>query len=81
MLRRICQSFLFDWRGVPWDARFHDGAPADVVLELQEQFDLIALSTHGHTGLAAALLGSVAYDILRRVRVPALACPIRPSVP
>ena len=39
--------------------------------------DLIVMSTHGHTGLAAALLGSVAYDILRRTHTPALAVPVR----
>jgi nucleotide-binding universal stress UspA family protein len=67
----------FDWRGVPWDARLFDDAPQQTVLEIQDDHDLIVMSTHGHTGLAAALLGSVAYDILRRTHTPALACPVR----
>jgi nucleotide-binding universal stress UspA family protein len=71
------EMHAFDWRGVPWDARLHDGAPQQIVLEIQADHDLIVLSTHGHTGIAAALLGSVAYDILRRTEIPALACPIR----
>ena len=67
----------FDWRGVPWDARLFHGPPEPIVLDLQDDHELIVMSTHGHTGLAAALLGSVAYDILRRTHTPALAVPVR----
>jgi len=67
----------FDWRGVPWDARLFDDTPEQTIHEIQDGFDLIVLSTHGHTGLAAALLGSVAYNVLRRARTPVLACPVR----
>lgn len=67
----------FDWRGVPWDARLFDDTPEQTIHDIQGDFDLIVLSTHGHTGLAAALLGSVAYNVLRNARTPVLACPVR----
>jgi nucleotide-binding universal stress UspA family protein len=67
----------FDWGGVPWDARLYDDTPEQTIAELEGEHDLMVLSTHGHTGLAAALLGSVAYNVLRRTRIPSLACPIR----
>lgn len=67
----------FDWRGVPWDARLVDEAPEEAILEMQDDHDLIVLSTHGHTGLAATLLGSVAYHVLRRTHTPTLALPAR----
>lgn len=67
----------FDWAGVPWDARLYDDSPEETILEIQAKHDLLVMSTHGHTGIAAALLGSVAYNVLRRLQTPALACPIR----
>jgi nucleotide-binding universal stress UspA family protein len=71
------EMHAFDWRGVPWDARLFDDTPEQTILGIQDDYDLIVMSTHGHTGLAAALLGSVAYNVLRRTHTPALACPIR----
>lgn len=51
------------------------GPPADVVLDLaeKEQATLIALSTHGRTGPARWMLGSVAEKVLRASPVPVLA--------
>lgn len=63
----------FDWRGVPHDARFERGDPADVVLSLQKDHDLIVMATHGRTGLSAVLLGAVAHTVLNSARIPVLA--------
>ncbi|MBK7878611.1 MAG: universal stress protein [Planctomycetes bacterium] len=63
----------FDWRGVAHATRFEQGEPAEVVLELQKEHDLIVLGTHGRTGLSAALLGSVAQAVLRSSTTPVLA--------
>ena len=41
--------------------------------------DLVALSTHGHTGLRRLVLGSVAELIIRHSDVPVLAFPLRDS--
>lgn len=63
----------FDWRGVQYSARFEQGEPAEVVLELQREHDLIVMGTHGRTGFSAALLGSVAHQVLRAAHVPVMA--------
>ena len=50
------------------------GHPSVVVVDCarQRQVDLIAMCTHGRTGLAAALIGSVASAVLRSASVPVL---------
>ena len=63
----------FDWNGVGHASRFVEGHPTARILALQEEFDLIALGTHGRTGFAAAVLGSVAYSVLKQSRLPVLA--------
>lgn len=51
------------------------GSPADEILEFaaEKRADLIALGTHGRTGLRRLLLGSVAESVLRRAACPVLA--------
>ena len=63
----------FDWRGVQHEAHFTDGDPVEEILRLQDGHDLIAMGTHGHTGLSAVLLGNVTYSVLRQARTPVLA--------
>jgi len=55
------------------------GEPAAEIVEFAQQggFDLIVMSTHGRTGIAHALLGSVAERVVRRSPVPVLT--IRPE--
>lgn len=50
------------------------GRPAELIEETaaQEHIDLIILGTHGRTGLAHLLLGSVAERVLRRAPCPVL---------
>ena len=50
------------------------GAVADVILQTSEelQADVIAMSTHGRTGPARWLLGSVAERVVRSSKVPVL---------
>jgi nucleotide-binding universal stress UspA family protein len=62
-----------DWRGVEHDAVFAEEDPAHAVLARQGEHDLIVLGTHGRTGLAATLIGSVAYHVLRTAHTPVLA--------
>ncbi len=51
-----------------------EGLPADAILEtaLQENVSLVALSTHGRTGLARWVFGSVAEKVLRSSTGPVL---------
>jgi nucleotide-binding universal stress UspA family protein len=59
-------------QGVRVRAEARMGPPASVILDMaeEEEVSLIALATHGRTGLKRALLGSVAEQILRKSRVP-----------
>ncbi|MDP6520979.1 MAG: universal stress protein, partial [Planctomycetota bacterium] len=62
------------------DNLFLEGAdPADQILALEDQADLIVMSTHGRTGLSAAVLGNVTYSVLKSAEVPVLA--IRSTLP
>ncbi|MBI2571504.1 MAG: universal stress protein [Candidatus Schekmanbacteria bacterium] len=55
-----------------WDVAF--GAPAEEIVRAAQVFDcqLIVISTHGHTGLAHVLLGSVAERVVRKSACPVL---------
>ena len=50
------------------------GTPAHEIVELAElgHFDLIVMGTHGRSGLAHAVLGSVAEKVVRRAKCPVL---------
>lgn len=63
----------FDWRGVSHDSAFVDESAVAAILGRQHQIDLIVMGTHGRTGLAAAVLGGVAYQVLRTASTPVLA--------
>lgn len=55
-------------------ARIEVGAAVDTVLAAADEVgaDLIVVGTHGRTGFAHLVLGSVAERIVRRARVPVL---------
>lgn len=65
-------------QGVRVKAEARVGPPAGTILDVagEEGVSLIALATHGRTGLKRALFGSVAEQILRKSPVPVLA--VRP---
>jgi len=52
----------------------HPGQPADEILRLARKVscDLIVMGTHGRTGLARLLHGSVAEEVLRKATCPVL---------
>jgi nucleotide-binding universal stress UspA family protein len=56
-----------------WTAvKFGDPAQAIVNFVEDEDIDLVAMTTHGRSGLSRMWLGSVAEHVLRNVRVPVL---------
>ncbi len=61
-------------RGLPVSAIVKRGPVVETILDVakEEAVDLIALASHGYSGLARFLHGSVAAEILHRVRVPLL---------
>ena len=62
----------FDWEGSAHDTNFVGGLPAEQILELAKSADLILMGTHGRTGFASAVLGSVAYSVLKRADRPVM---------
>jgi nucleotide-binding universal stress UspA family protein len=62
-------------RGVPLTVVLRDGAPWEEVntLAAEVKADLVVIGTHGRKGLARALLGSVAENVIRTASVPVLA--------
>lgn len=64
--------------GVSASSRLLSGEPASALLaELKKgEHDLVILSTHGRTGFAHLLLGSIAEKLVRMSPVPVLTVPI-----
>lgn len=52
--------------------RFGDAADEIIHLVESEHMDLVAMATHGLSGMRRLVLGSVAEDVMRRVHVPVL---------
>ncbi|HXX94140.1 MAG TPA: universal stress protein [Planctomycetota bacterium] len=68
---------LLEWlrrRNLPSETKCEWGRPAREILWLGKgvRFDLIAMSTHGRTGLRRTLMGSVTEEVLRHAEIPLL---------
>ena len=59
---------------VPMETTIVHGQPAGEILKfaMQHQVDLILMGTHGRTGLAHVLMGSVAEAVIRRSTCPVM---------
>jgi len=82
IMRRNAESQLADFvadatkRGVQVRAAFAElGPPSPTIAEFARHrgYDLIVIGTHGRTGLAHALIGSVAERVVRHAPCPVLA--------
>jgi nucleotide-binding universal stress UspA family protein len=79
-LRKQLEARLEEWKGqaaqagVPVRGELLEGTPYRVVLDWAKEWnaDLIVIGTHGHTGLAHALLGSVTERVVRMATCPVL---------
>jgi len=58
--------------GVPVLTRSQIGPPYEEIVRAAEDFDLVVMGTHGHTGLRHLFLGSVAEKVVRHARCPVL---------
>ncbi len=58
--------------GLPVEYAVRFGEPAEEILEEAREFgaDLVVMATHGRSGVARLMLGSVAEAVLRRSEVP-----------
>jgi nucleotide-binding universal stress UspA family protein len=61
-------------QGLTVDFEEPEGDPADTVTRRAQELgaDLIAMTTHGRTGLGRLLLGSVAESVIRKAPCPVL---------
>lgn len=61
--------------GVKCEHHLLEGDPAQEIVELSKKLsaDLIVLGTHGRSGLARLLMGSVAEHVVRKAECPVLA--------
>lgn len=68
--------------GRPVHAAVHFGEPASEITAYANErgVDLIVMATHGRSGLAGKLLGSVAAEVIRRSAVPVLVIPPQVAV-
>ena len=54
------------------DSLVHIGNPAQSIVEVAKDYDIIIISTHGRTGFSRFLLGSVAEKVLRMAKIPVM---------
>ncbi len=71
----------FSAQGLNVEALVRRGAVVDTILHTADELgvDLIAMATHGHSGFARFLYGSVAADVLHRAKAPMLILRIEPT--
>lgn len=64
-----------------WHTKLASGDPADAIVQeaREQEVDLIVMSTHGRTGLAHLLLGSVAEKVMRHASCPVMVTRFRPT--
>lgn len=62
-------------------SRIETGNPVDMILTVADElpYDLIIMGTHGRTGVAHLVMGSVAERVLRRAHCPVLTLRSAPS--
>ena len=81
---RDAQEYLATMRGrlertenVQVQTMFHQGVPAEVILALAETKpgSVLVMSTHGRTGLARLVLGSVTLAVARKAKIPLAIAP------
>ena len=66
-----------DLAGARWEGRLEPGDPADAILRIAEEVgaEALVVGSHGY-GPFAALLGSVAHELVRRADRPVTVLPI-----
>jgi nucleotide-binding universal stress UspA family protein len=76
-IKNLCAKLERD--GLRATYLLRDGMVAETIMEVAEieQADLIAMSTHGRTGMLRLLLGSVAEQVVHQSKIPVML--IRPT--
>jgi nucleotide-binding universal stress UspA family protein len=71
-IKHVCSKM--ESEGVRATYLLREGAVAETIMEMAEvmQADLIAMSTHGRTGMLRLLLGSVAEQVVHESKIPVM---------
>ena len=74
LLERELTKVVPEDPAVDYAHRLIKGTPADAIVRAaeEENADMIVLGTHGRTGMARLLMGSVAEAVVRRAKCPVL---------
>lgn len=74
LVQQRLQQVVPDGFDGPVEHLLEEGDPAEVLVRLatERKVELIVLGTHGRTGLARLLMGSVAEQVVRRAPCPVL---------
>lgn len=77
------RSFVREHAALEAEVFVKEGRPAELILEMATKVgaDLIAMGTHGRTGLRRFLLGSIAEEVLHGSRIPVMLIRPRPGQP
>jgi nucleotide-binding universal stress UspA family protein len=65
--------------GLPASGQLVEGSPADVIIRMSEDYDLVVMGSHGKGILQRLTTGSVTQSVLRRIKRPLLV--VRASSP
>ncbi len=71
-LSRVAERLAREAIGVKTTVRYGEAAAEIVDQVATEGADLVAMSTHGRSGLSRLVMGSVAEEVVREARVPVL---------
>lgn len=77
MVKSLDEANVLPIERPSWRMHVQYGSPRGIIAKLVKKADtdLLALGTHGYSGLAHALLGTVAGDLLRDVDCDVLVVP------
>src|SRR4029079_14054435 len=66
---------------VPYEHKLMVGSPATAIIEMarRENVEMIAMASHGRTGLTRLLMGSVAEEVVRKAGCPVLVVKMVPA--
>lgn len=72
-MKREVDSFLGPHREQVRQVRIESGVAGDVIAETaRDEYDLVVMGSHGRTGIARLLVGSVAEAVMRKSDIPVL---------
>ncbi len=79
-MKQVCSNCLryvieqAEAAGIEFEAKTVAGNPAEKIVEMSSQYDLVVCGTLGRTGFSRIVMGSVAEKVVRLAECPVLVC-------